>query len=128
MLIALLLLPHQNDIAVIADLVVKNPQDSLLEDLELVLACEPPLIGSRVWKIDRLSPKGEVRIRDRSVPLAGALLSDLNERMRAEVKLTLRQGEAVLCEKRHELIGLAKNEWGGADYMPEFTVQDKKSE
>jgi very-short-patch-repair endonuclease len=111
---------HQNDIAVIADLAVKNPQAALLENLELAFECEPPLIGSRVWKIDRLSPEGEIRIHDRSVPLAGALLSDLNERMRAEVKLTLRRGGTVVCEKRHDLIGLAKNEWGGADYMPEL--------
>ena len=111
---------HQNDIAVIADLVVKNPQDDILEELELALECEPPLIGSRVWKIDRLSPGGEIHLRDRAVPLAGALLSELSERMRAEVKLTLRKTDETLCEKRHELIGLAKNEWGGAAYMPEL--------
>ena len=111
---------HQNDIAVIADLVVKNTQDEILEDLELSLECEPPLIGSRTWKIDRLAPEGEVRIRDRAVPLAGGLLSELNERMRAEVKLVLRKADKVLCERHHTLIGLAKNEWGGATYMPEL--------
>ncbi len=111
---------HQNDVAVIADLVVKNLQDNLLENLELVLRCEPALVGSKVWKIDRLSPEEEIRIRDRAVPLAGALLSDLNERMRAEVELTLCQGESILCESRHELIGLARNEWGGANHMPEL--------
>lgn len=111
---------HQNDIAVIADLLLKNPGDMVFEDLELSFKCEPPLICSRVWKIDRLSPKAEVRIRDRAVSLAGGFLSDLNERMRAEVKLTLCKGDEVLCEKHHKLIGLAKNEWGGAAYMPEL--------
>ncbi|MDH3598681.1 MAG: DNA helicase, partial [Candidatus Tectomicrobia bacterium] len=111
---------HQNDIAVIADLVVQNTQDEILEDLELSLECEPPLIGSRTWKIDRLAPEGEVRIRDRAVPLAGGLLSELNERMRAEVQLVLRKADKILCERHHTLIGLAKNEWGGAAYMPEL--------
>ncbi|WP_447965762.1 DUF4011 domain-containing protein [Nitrospira sp. Ecomares 2.1] len=111
---------HQNDIAVIADLVVKNPKDEVFEDLELSLKCDPPLFSSKIWKIDRLSPKAEVRIRDRSVPLAGAFLSNINERMRAEVKLTLYNGDEVLCEKQHTLIGLAKNEWGGAAHMPEL--------
>lgn len=111
---------HQNDIAVIADLVVKNPKDEVFEDLELSLKCDPPLICSKVWKIDRLSPKAEIRIRDRAVQLPGALLSNLNERMRAEVTITLYKADKIFCEKQHTLTGLAKNEWGGAAHMPEL--------
>lgn len=111
---------HQNDIAVIADLVVKNPHDKILEDLLLTFKCEPPLIGPKVWKIDRLSPKAEIRIRDLATTLSGAMLSELNERTRAEVKLTLQKDSDILFEKNHSLIGLAKNEWGGASYMPDL--------
>src|SRR3546814_8628977 len=60
--------------------------DLVFENLELVLECQPALISSKIWNIDRLSPNGEIRIRDRTVPLAGALLSEHNEIGRASCR------------------------------------------
>jgi very-short-patch-repair endonuclease len=111
---------HQNDVAIIADLLVKNSHNEGFENLELSLECEPALIASKVWKIDRLSANGEIRIRDRAVSLAGGMLSNLNERLRGEIKLALLQDGQILSEKRHKITGLAKHEWGGASYMPEL--------
>jgi hypothetical protein len=109
---------HQNDVPVLADLVLRNPGQNSIENIDLALQCEPALIGRKVWKIDRINPGGEVRIRDRSVSLSGALLSGLNERMRAELRLVATKDDVVLAEFRKDLIGLAKNEWGGAVHMP----------
>lgn len=111
---------YQNDVAVIADILIHNPLDEILEDIELVLECDPPLIASKTWKIDRLSPNSELRIRDRKVSVAGALLSELNERLRAELRLVLRNREQIFYELQHDLVGLARNEWGGAHHMPEL--------
>lgn len=111
---------HQNDVSVIPDLVVRNLSGDLLDDLELKLECDPPLIQPQIWKIDRIAPEGEVRLKDKSVSVSGSLLSELTEQMRSEAKLTLSQRGDVLCQEVHILIGLAKNEWGGAAYMPEL--------
>ncbi len=111
---------HQNDIAAIADLTIHNYGEESIEDLELVLNCQPPLIATKSWRIDRISSNGEVRISDRNVPLAGAMLSELAERVSADIRLTLEKDGNVLSELNHRLTGLARNEWGGAGHMPEL--------
>ncbi|MFO1058795.1 MAG: DUF4011 domain-containing protein [Dongiaceae bacterium] len=111
---------HQCDVPVLAELVVANPLDQDLDDLTLHLSADPQVVGARVWTIDRIPAGAEFRPRDRRVPLAGGLLDGLTERMRAELRLTLRRGEEVLAESAHPLVALARNEWGGARAMPEL--------
>lgn len=111
---------HQCDVAVIADLVIANPLDADLEDLTLHLSAEPKVIGDRVWTIDRIPAGTEFRLQDRRVSIAGGTLDNLTERMRAEVKLQLRQGQSVLAESTYPVTALARNEWGGASFMPEL--------
>ena len=111
---------YQCDIAVLSELVVANNSNTDLESLELKLFAEPPVIGERTWPIDRLAGNGELRVRDRHVTLAGSVLDSLSERMRAEVHLELRHAGSLLSESTHQISALARNEWGGADYMPEL--------
>ncbi|MGR4068551.1 DUF3320 domain-containing protein [Billgrantia sp. C5P2] len=111
---------HQCDIAVIADLVLSNPFDHPLEDLMLHLSCEPKILGDRAWTIDRIEPESEFRPRDRRVTISGGMLDSLTERTRGEIHLELRQGEKILAEDRYRIDALARNEWGGSQYMPEL--------
>jgi len=111
---------HQCDVAIIADLVIANPLTTDLENLTLHLATEPKVIGERFWSLDRIAAKSELRPRDRRVSLAGGMLDALTERMRAEVRFELRQDETEIAACRYPLMALARNEWGGAHFMPEL--------
>jgi hypothetical protein len=111
---------HQNDFPVLSDVVIANPLEVDLEDLTMHLSAEPKILGDRVWKMDRIAGKSEFRLRDRRVVIAGGILDALTERMRAEVRLELRQGKCLLAESRHPITALARNEWGGANCMPEL--------
>lgn len=111
---------HQCDIPVIADLVLSNPFDHTLEGLTLHLTCEPKILGDRTWTIDRIAPESEFRPRDRRVTISGGMLDSLTERMRGEIHLELRQEGKVLVESFHRIDALARNEWGGSEYMPEL--------
>ncbi|MDN3523317.1 DUF3320 domain-containing protein [Halomonas ramblicola] len=111
---------HQCDIPVIADLVLSNPFDHALEDLTLHLTCEPKILGDRTWTIDRIVPESELRPRDRRVTVSGGMLDNLTERTRGEIHLELRQNDQVLAESHHRIDALARNEWGGSQYMPEL--------
>lgn len=111
---------QQNDVPLIADLVIANPTDKTLEDLVLELTTEPEIIAPRRWTIDRLSAESDLRIKDRHVPLPGAKLSELTERLRTEAVLRLMHGDELIDEKRFPLEALARNEWGGANAMPEL--------
>ncbi|HYD47238.1 MAG TPA: DUF4011 domain-containing protein [Terriglobales bacterium] len=111
---------YQNDAPVISDLAVLNHGDEAIENLRLVLECAPPLIAPKTWALDRIGGGAEVRVRDRQVSLAGAMLGQLNERMRVELRLAVVGNDRVLCERRLPLVGLARNEWGGGAHMPEL--------
>lgn len=111
---------HQCDVPVIADLVLSNPFDHPLENLTLTLSCEPKFLGDRTWTIDRLDSESEFRIRDRRVTLSGGMLDALTERMRGEIHFELSQNGVTLTESHHRVDALARNEWGGAQYMPEL--------
>lgn len=111
---------HQNDVAVVLDLAVYNGTEDAQDDLLLEITADPPVLGTRRWRIDRIPAGGEVSIDDRHTPLAGGLLHNLAERMHSEIRLSLTQGDTVLAECRHQLTALARNEWGGARHMPEL--------
>lgn len=115
---------QQSAVPVIADLVVRNIGDEILEGLTLSMVCDPPVLAPRNWKFDRLAPKGEIRVRDRNVALDGGLLSRLNEAMRTQVTFTLSHSSGteanVLDVVSHEVMALARNEWGGASSMQEI--------
>jgi very-short-patch-repair endonuclease len=111
---------QQNDVPALTALVIRNETTEALEQLTLNMRAEPAILGARQWTIDRVAAGGELHLRDRSVSLAGGLLADLTERMRAEVTFELRRGDALLARAVHPVTALARNEWGGASTMPEL--------
>jgi len=111
---------HQCDVPLIADLTLRNPGEVELAGLRLVLSASPAVVAERVWPIDRLAAGSELRIADRRVSIAGGLLADLSERMRADLTLKLLRGDDVLACETRLLVALARNEWGGAAHMPEL--------
>lgn len=111
---------HQCDVPVIADLVIENPREEILEGLTLRLSTDPKMIGDRQWTIDRIGARSEFRLSDRRVSIEGGLLDSLTERMRGTMRVELRRGESLLAESQHEITALARNEWGGARHMPEL--------
>ena len=111
---------HQNDVAVIYDLSICNNTDQNMDNLVLEIVSDPPVLGGRQWSIDRSLAGGEVAIHDLKISLEGGILHHLNEAMKSEIRLTLKQGEDILAEHTVPLDALARNEWGGGRYMPEL--------
>ncbi len=111
---------HQNDVPLIADLSISNTTDDTVENAVLELVTEPEIVAPRRWMLDRISANSMLRIKDRRISLPGAMLSKLTEAVRGEAVLTLRKGDETLDEKRFPLTALARNEWGGANSMPEL--------
>lgn len=111
---------HQNDVPVLLELWVENPSDAPMEELRLSVSAEPAIFGAREWTIDRLDAGAKLRIADRRLPLAGGMLDKLTDRLRADVRVALCQGDEVLVEVIDTVEALARNEWGGSRYMPEL--------
>lgn len=111
---------HQNSVPAVLDLSVENVSEIDLENLTLSISSEPAVLGARSWSFDRIAAGSKLRPRDSQPPLAGGLLHALTDRLRADVRLVLKQGETVLAETLQSIEALAQNEWGGAKYMPEL--------
>ena len=111
---------QQNDVAIIGELVIQNNSDEVLENLTLTLVSSPEAVSSRSWTIDRISPESEIRLTDRKVALSASMLQGLTERLHVEVELKLHKGEELLDNFSHKMTLLARNEWGGANNMPEL--------
>jgi very-short-patch-repair endonuclease len=111
---------HQNDVPVLLELSIENTSNVALEDLRLKISAEPAIFGSREWTIDRLDACSKLRILDRKLPLAGGMLDRLADRLCADVRIQLLKGDEALLDVTDKVEALARNEWGGSQYMPEL--------
>lgn len=111
---------HQASVPVISELRLRNGGDATVNDITVALTCDPPVIAAREWRFDRVAAGSEVVATDRTVALDGGLLNRLSERMKATVTIRVSRGDTTLTESVHEIIALARHEWGGSVSTPEL--------
>ena len=111
---------HQSDVALIADLQITNNSKNALEAVTVRMTCDPPVVAHRTWTLDHIAAESEFKLRDRRVSLAGGMLNELTESVRAELTFELLHGDDIIAQSQHPLLALARNEWGGASHMPEL--------
>lgn len=112
---------HQSAFAVLRDLQVENLDgEQELSDLSVVLEASPAFIKQKTWVVDRLAAGGLLSITDRDLALDGGFLFGLTESMRGTVTIRVCQSGETLREQAIPVELLARNEWGGAGYMPEL--------
>ena len=112
---------HQNAVPVIRDLSLTAPSDAQAHDLRLTLEADPPVLQSKVWRIDTASPGETLRVADRDVVMNVAMLQGLSESLSGRLVFTL-TGTAgvVLAEMSRPIELLAHNQWGGLGTMSEL--------
>lgn len=114
---------HQNAVPLLRELRVVNTRETAVSDLSVEIEADPPVLTPRRWRIDRIAPGGTALLTDRDVQLNGGFLLALAEAVRARVTLRVRADgpdAAVLAERTFPVEALARNEWGGANAMPEL--------
>jgi very-short-patch-repair endonuclease len=111
---------HQASVPVINELRLRNGGDATVNDLTVTLTCDPQVIAARQWRFDRVAAGSEVVATDRTVALDGGLLNRLSERMKATVTIRVSRGNTTLTESVHDVIALARHEWGGSVSTPEL--------
>ncbi len=121
---------QQRPYSLLRDLAVENPHAPdapdtegarQLDDLTLRLRAEPSFAKERVWRIDQLAPGSRVSITDCDVEIDGQFAGGLAEAARGVITLQVEQKDGtVLATLERAVALLARNEWGGAEYMPEL--------
>lgn len=112
---------HQSAFVVLRELQIENlSSEQDLSDLTVVLEASPRFIKQKSWVVDRLVAGGLLSMKDRDLELDGGFLYGLTESMRGSVTIRVCQGNETLDEVVAPVELLARNEWGGAGYMPEL--------
>ncbi|HEX7080064.1 MAG TPA: DUF4011 domain-containing protein [Gammaproteobacteria bacterium] len=112
---------HQNSYAVLRELRIENLNDTQpLENLTVTIESDPAFLKPKSWQVDRVDPKGTVEIRLRDIDLNGQFLLELTEAVHGSLKVRVERAGELLGEHSQPMTALARNEWGGAGYMPEL--------
>ncbi len=112
---------HQSAFPVLRDLRIENlDPDERLEGLLVTISADPTFLKARSWRFDRIAPGGIVPAKQRDLEVEGGFLLGLDEAMRGTVTLRVERDGEVLTEESRTVELLARNEWGGAGYMPEL--------
>lgn len=111
---------HQSAFAFLRSLQIENSGTESLNGLVVELAADPSFLKPKLWRLDRIKPGEVVSVKDRDVELNGDFLFGLTDSLSGTVSFTVRRDDQVLAEEVKKVELLAKNEWGGAGYMPEL--------
>lgn len=113
---------QQNNVPVLRDLSLRNDATEQLTDLTIEISSEPGFLKPRTWRVDQLAPGDQVHLNDRRVALDPGVLWELSEAVTATVILRVLAGDTELARSERSVELLARNEWGGAAYMPEMVA------
>lgn len=112
---------QQNSVPPIVELAIENTGDRPLGDLSLTLTSDPPFLGERSWRFDRIAPGETARPQDRDVAISATYTLGLHEAERGTVLLALTDSDGLeLARVRRPIELLAADEWGGAAATPEL--------
>lgn len=115
----------QNAVPALHELVIVNETSSLISELTVQLASEPPFVKPRVWNVESVGAGESYHLRDLDVQLDGSLLSRLTEAETASLRFELRsrkQSDEVLARHESAVELLARNQWGGIGHLPEMVA------
>ncbi|MCA8951864.1 MAG: hypothetical protein KDE27_20305, partial [Planctomycetes bacterium] len=96
-----------------------NPGDAELADPCVTIELEPPLAEPLEWRVAAVPAGDSVALRKPDPRLDPQRLANLLERVRGEVRATVRDGAGTVIATAHSPIEvLAYNEWPGLAVMP----------
>ena len=111
---------QQNAVPILRELTLENSGEMVLTDLRLILESEPAFLQPREWLIDRLNPDTKFHVTDANIDLSSSFLANLQEAVTGELIFTLSDTSGVLVAQKTPIRVLARDEWGGAEELPEI--------
>lgn len=111
---------HQNEMPLVAEIVIENDADADFEQLTLTVVAEPAFADTLTIALDRLAAKSSRHISPIDIPLDAEFLRHLTETTRGALSFTLSSADQVLGTKRIDLAVLPPAHWGGTAAAPEL--------
>jgi hypothetical protein len=110
----------QNSVPVIRSLRVTNHGSESLQDVEVLIACNPSFAQGTKLRFDKLAVGESRRISPIDLQPDHAYLADLQESFNASVRISVSVGSIEIASKSQSLQVLAYDQWAGTRALPEL--------
>ena len=110
----------QNSIPVIRSLRLTNHGSESLEDLQVLVSCNPRFAEGSKLRFDRLAPNETRRISPVDLRPDHTYLAELPESVRATVSVSVLSNTAELAHATQPIEVLAYDQWAGTRALPEL--------
>lgn len=110
----------QNSVPVLRSLRLTNHGTEPLENLQVLITCNPRFAQGINLRFDRLAPSESRRVSPVDLHPDHSYLAELQEAVQAVVKVTVLRGTTELAHKAQPLEVLAYDQWAGTRALPEL--------
>lgn len=111
---------QQNRVPIVRKLVIENPSEKDILDLNIEIKGEPDFINHWSSRIEIIPSKQKIEIKVTGLYLSAQFLSELTERLNGELILTLYSGSEILALNHYNVDVLAYDQWNGIRVLPEM--------
>jgi hypothetical protein len=110
----------QNNIPLVRELRITNNSHTALSNVEVVLEADPPFAEGARLRFDLLAVGETRRITPIDLRIHHHFLSQLDEMVRAKIKISVREDEKTISTVEHAVDVLAYDQWAGSRALPEL--------
>lgn len=111
---------QQNRIPLVRKLILKNPSQADLSDIQVMIACEPQFANNWEQRIELLPKNQSLELKIVDLKLVAKFLSEITEKITGELCLTISSNDAVLLRESYSVEILAYDQWNGLGTLPEM--------
>lgn len=111
---------QQNRIPIIRKLIIENPFEVDLLDLKIQIKGNTDFVNGWEHRIEILPGKQSIEIEVKGVRLSANFLSELTEKLSADLILLIYVKEELLFTENYTVDILAYDQWNGIGFLPEM--------
>lgn len=111
---------QQNAVPLIAELRLENETERVLADVTIAIESVPPVVQSRVLRIDRVRAGETHHVSLVDLALDPGLLVELREATKATITITVADKAGPVATIEQDIDILAPNHWAGMSVAPEL--------
>ena len=111
---------YQNNVPLIRTLSIQNQSEEPLQDIEIVIKCEPSFADIMRLRFAHLDAHETRRIDPIDLKIAHRYLAELNEAERGRVIIEVIANNTLIATAEHPVDVLAYDQWAGTRALPEL--------
>ena len=111
---------QQNQFDLINTLEVSNRSNKPFGLTRVLAECDPSEFETATWNFDSLPSDQATKPQSLNLQISPSTLEKLTEKREISITFSVIVDNQVVCQQRHTVQLLPKNQWGGEIHMPEL--------